>query len=441
MPESTLEFTPEDREQLARDIEQYFDRLWPYNRSITGEDYRTSLNILNEVMPTENLIFNTGEKVLDWTVPKEWNAEEAYLIDPNGKKRADFSVNNLHLMGYSIPFEGTMNLEELKPNLYTLPDQPNAIPYLTSYYKERWGFCMTQEEYDELPEGDYQVVIRTRLEPGKLVVGESVIQGKSDREVMLASYLCHPSMANNELSGPLVLSFLYRELKRLQPQLKYTYRFVVFPETIGAICYLSKRGFHLKDQLDAGYQITCIGDPGEFTYKHSRQHSSLADRAALQFMKEHDQTQIIPFNPAFGSDERQWCSPGFNLPVGSLMRTMYTVYPEYHTSLDNKDIMSFPGMADAVAAYMEIIRNMEENTTYNSLEPYGEPMLGPRGLFRSISSKKRDEDELAMWWLLNYADGQHDLLKIAELSGHSMDALVRVGKHIHENGLFETVES
>ena len=439
MPASTLEFIPKDRIQLAQDIENYFDKLWPLNRSLMGTDYRRSLDILNEVMPTNNLEFRTGEKVLDWTVPNEWNARDAYIIAPNGKKIANFKDNNLHLVGYSIPFRGKLALAELKEHLYTLPSQPDAIPYITSYYKERWGFCISQREYDGLEEGEYDVVVDTSLEPGKLVVGEARIKGQTNREILVSSYLCHPSLANNELSGPLVLSFLYKELKKLEGQLQYTYRFVVIPETIGAVAYLSKRGFELKDKLVAGYQITCIGDAGEFTYKHSRQHDSLADRAALQFMSEKKQSQVIPFNPAIGSDERQWCSPGFNLPVGSLMRTMYTVYPEYHTSLDNKSIMSFTGMADAVGAYLEIFRNIECNITYLSTEPYGEPQLGPRGLFSSVSDKNREEDELAMWWLLNYADGKHDLLAIAKLSGHSMDSLVRVGRRIKESGLFVEV--
>jgi aminopeptidase-like protein len=424
---------------LTTEIEKYFDKLWPLNRSLTGSDYRESLKIINEVMPTFQLEYPTGDKVLDWTIPEEWNAIDAYIISPSGQKIVDFKKNNLHLLGYSTPFKGKLSLQELKENLYTIPNQPDAIPYVTSYYKKRWGFCIPFNQFKKLEEGEYTVVVDTVFSHGKLIVGEAIIQGKNEKEVLISSYLCHPSMANNELSGPLVLTFLYRELLKKQHELEYTYRFVLLPETIGAVAYLSSRGTTLKKNLVAGYQVTCIGDKGEFTYKRSRQHNSLADRAAIQFMNEKKQQKIIPFNPAIGSDERQWCSPGFNLPVGSLMRTMYTLYPEYHTSLDNKSIMSFSGMADAVMAYMEIIRNIENNITYVSSAPYGEPQLGPRGLFRSVSDKNREEDELAMWWLLNYADGEHDLLKIAELSGHSMGALIRVGKTIKESGLFTTV--
>jgi aminopeptidase-like protein len=422
---------------MEREIEEYFDRLWPLNRSITGADYRASLGILNELMPTENYEFLTGEKVLDWKIPDEWNVEEAYIIAPDGSRFADFQKNNLHLLGYSIPFEGKLNLDELKSHLYSLPDQPDAIPYVTSYYERRWGFCLSHNKLSELQPGEYSVVVRTSLAPGKLVVGEAVIKGRSEKEVLFASYLCHPSMANNELSGPLVLTFLYRELERMKDRLEYTYRFVLMPETIGCVAYLSRCGFDLKKNLVAGYQLTCIGDNGEFTYKRSRDGNTLADRAATQFFRENKLNQIISFNPAFGSDERQWCSPGFNLPVGSLMRTMYTIYPEYHTSLDNKSIMNFSGMSKAVEALTAIVNSIENNVFYINTEPFGEPQLGPRGLFRSISGKTRQEDELAMWWLLNYADGDHDLLSIAELSGHSMDSLTRVAMNIAKTGLLK----
>jgi aminopeptidase-like protein len=422
-------------EHLAKELEDYFDRLWPLNRSITGIDYRKSLEILNEVMPTRNDSFKTGEKVLDWEIPKEWNVKSEYLICPDGRKIADFHVNNLHLLGYSIPFQSVISFSELKEHLYTIPEQPEAIPYVTSYYKERWGFCISYNEYLTLTEGNYQVYIDSSLTNGTLITGEAIIKGKSEKEVFFSTYLCHPSMANNELSGPLVLSFLYRELLKKQKELNYTYRFIVIPETIGAIAYLSKFGKFLKENTIAGYQITCIGDSGEFTYKMSRQGNSVADRAAICFMNENNQSQILPFNPAIGSDERQWCSPGFNLPVGSLMRTMYTKFPEYHTSLDNKDFIDFEAMANGVYAYLDIINYIENNYTYINLEPYGEPQLGRRGLFRSTSDKKREDDELAMWWLLNYADGEHDLLEIAQLSSCKMDSLIRVARNLEKSGL------
>lgn len=426
--------------EIAAEIEEYFDKLWPLNRSITGIDFRKSLEILDELIPTNKIAFKTGEKVLDWTIPSEWNVKDAYILTPNGEKMADFKKNNLHLMGYSIPVNEKMNLRDLKTHLYTLPDQPEAIPYVTSYYKRQWGFCISHVDFEKLEEGEYTVFIDSELSEGLLIDGDVLIKGKSEKEIFFSTYLCHPSMANNELSGPLVLSFLYRELKKQQQNLNYSYRFVILPETIGAVAYLSKYGNLMKQRTIAGYQITCIGDKGEFTYKKSRQSNSLADRAAEQFMKENNQKKIIDFNPAIGSDERQWCSPGFNLPVGSLMRTMYSVYPEYHTSLDNKSLMDFSGMEKAVEAYLDIINNIEHNYFYISNAPFGEPQLGPRGLFRAISDKGRQEDELAMWWLLNYADGEHDLLTIANLSGFKMSTLIRVGSKIEATGLFSKLD-
>jgi aminopeptidase-like protein len=426
--------------EIAAEIEEYFDKLWPLNRSITGIDFRKSLEILDNIIPTNRISFKTGEKVLDWTIPSEWNAIEAYILTPSGDKIADFKINNLHLMGYSIPVNMKMSLGELKNYIYTLPNQPEAIPYVTSYYKRQWGFCLSHVDFEKLEEGEYTVFIDSELSNGLLIEGDALIKGKSEKEIFFSTYLCHPSMANNELSGPLVLSFLYRELRKQESNLKYSYRFAILPETIGAVAYLSKFGNLMQERTIAGYQITCIGDKGEFTYKRSRQHNSLADRAAEQFMKENNQKKIIDFNPAIGSDERQWCSPGFNLPVGSLMRTMYSVYPEYHTSLDNKSLMDFPGMQKAVEAYLDIIKNIENNHFYKSNAPFGEPQLGPRGLFRAISGKDRQEDELAMWWLLNYADGEHDLLTIANLSGFKMSTLIRVGSKIEESGLFSKLD-
>lgn len=415
-------------------LEEYFDRLWPICRSITGDGFRRSLDILSELVPWQKHRFPTDQKVLDWTVPKEWNVSDAYIVDPNGTRRASFKENNLHLMGYSIPFRGTLPLSELQSHLHSLPDQPDAIPYLTSYYKERWGFCLRHQELEELPEGDYQVVVDTRLEDGYLEFGEAILEGETDEEILLSSYLCHPSLANNELSGPLVLSFLYRHIESW-PRRRYTYRFVVVPETIGAIAFLSMQGQNLKQNLVAGYQLTCVGDGGPFTFKKSRRGDSLADRAGLAFMKQMGATNVIPFSPAVGSDERQYCSPGFNLPVASLMRTMYTCYPAYHTSLDNKDLMSFHGMAEVVDAYEKMALSLERNRYYVNQCPFGEPQLGARGLFRSISGKQRHLEELALWWLLNYSDGEHDLFDISELSGLSVEVLDQVALRLIEADL------
>jgi len=420
------------------DLEAYFDRLWPICRSITGKGFRDSLDILAEIMPMERFAFRTGDKVFDWKIPNEWNVRDAYLIDPLGAKRAWFRTNNLHLMGYSIPFRGVMALAELKKHLYSLPDQPNAIPYLTSYYKERWGFCMTEEEIRSLPEGDYEVVVDTTLESGQLHVAEAVLRGKSREEVFFSSYLCHPSLANNELSGPLALAFLYKTLAAKTDR-HYTYRFAIVPETIGSIAYLTLRGKHLRERMVAGYLLSCVGDAGDFTYKCSRRGNTLSDRAAGIFLMDRKHS-LEKFDPSDGSDERQYCSPGFNLPIGSLMRTMYGKYPEYHTSLDNKAIISFEALSGTIMAYEAIVGIIENNGTYLNLSPMGEPQLGKRGLYPSVGQASLDDYVKTMMWVLNLSDGEHDLISIAEKSRSRFETVVAVVKDLKSHDLLAAAD-
>lgn len=404
---------------MQRELELYFDRLWPLNRSILGEGFRQSLDVLAEIMPTDRLRYPTGKQVFDWTIPKEWKVHEAYFEGPDGKRYADFSKNNLHLIGYSISFRGTVGLDELKKHLYTVPEMPEAIPYVTSYYEERWGFCISQETFDRLPEGDYYVHIDTRHEAGHLEIGEAILSGRSEREVFFSTYLCHPSMANNELSGPLVMAYLFKYLQERQRR-KYTYRFTITSETIGAIAYLSTRGKYMKSHVDAGFQMTCLGNPKPFTYKKTKNGNSLADRATLIALRGSSHT-VVPFHIT-GSDERQYSSAGFNLPMGSLMRTMYDQYPEYHTSLDDKSFISFDALQDSIKKYCEIVEIIESNYFPRNLSPYGEPQLSKRGLYPTLSKYSafnRDPGERyeTMMWLLSYADGTRDLIGIAEETG------------------------
>lgn len=420
---------------MNKSFESYFDRLWPICRSLTGPGYRQSLEILSEIMPTERLKFPTGQKVLDWVVPREWSIRDAYFIDPQGKKHADFKQNNLHILNYSAPFRGTLSFSDLKPHLYSLPDQPEAIPYLTSYYQERWGFCLPHGELISLPEGKYTVFIDSEQKDGHLEVGEAVLPGERKEEILFSSYLCHPSLANNELSGPLVLAFLYQRVKAM-PKRRFTYRFVILPETIGAICYLSKRGEHLKKNLLAGYQITCVGDPGKFTYKRSRRGDTLADRAACLLLRGLGPHEVIPFDPSAGSDERQYGSPGFNLPVGSLMRTPYGRYPEYHTSLDNKSFIRFEALEESLEAYAGIVEALEANRVWRNTVARGEPQLGRRGLYPTLGSQKNTGQKTkATLWLLNLADGSRDLLSIAEQSGQPIKMLIQLAEELRQAGL------
>lgn len=424
---------------LADDIAFYFDRLWPILRSITGSGVRQSQDILSEIVPLERHEIPSGTPVFDWTIPKEWIVREAYLIDPLGRRRLDIQENNLHVLNYSMPFKGTVSKQELQTHLYSLPDKPTAIPYVTSYYAPRWGFCLSQQQRDALPEGNYQVVIDTDFIDGSLTIGEAVLEGESEQEVLLSTYTCHPSLANNELSGPLVTAFLYQRLATLEKR-RLTYRFVFLPETIGAIAYLHLRGEHLKKNLIAGYVLTCIGDSGDFTYKRSRQCTSLADRAAEHVLKHQPTSyKVIDFSP-LGSDERQYCSPGFNLPVGSLMRSMYGTFAEYHTSLDNREFISFAAMAESVDTYYAIMTALDNNVRYKNNFPYGEPQLGKRGLYDTLGRNTIPELSSAVFWLLNYADGEHDLLSIAEKSGLNITLLQQAAEAGLKTGIIERLK-
>lgn len=424
---------------MKKELEKYFDRLWPITRSLTGNGNRESLKILSELIEIKITEIPCGTQCFDWNVPPEWNIKEAWIKNSKGEKIVDFSKNNLHILGYSEPFQGNLSFEELKPHLYTLPDQPDLIPYLTSYYKRRWGFCISHNQFMELDKNDkYEIFIDSSLdENGSMTIGEAVIKGKSEKEILFSTYICHPSLASNELSGPLVSAFIYRILKE-QKELKYTYRFIFVPETIGSIHSLSVNGEYWKKNLQAGFVITCIGDDGKFTYKKSRRGNSFPDRAVEAILNQTEsEFNIVEFFPS-GSDERQYCSPGFNLPVGSLMRTMYGKYPEYHTSADNKDFISFEAMEKSVLKHLEIIEVLERNEKYINKMPFCEPQLGKRGLYPTLGSQKGTEDFVtAMMWILNLTDGTNDLISISEKSKIPISQLIPVIDRLIENGILE----
>jgi aminopeptidase-like protein len=400
---------------MKNQIENYFDRLFPLNRSLSGNGVRETFDILKEIVDFEITEVPTGTIALDWTVPKEWNVNKAYITTPSGEKIADFHVNNLHLMGYSIPFEGDLSYEELSSHIMTRPDFPDVIPYVTSYYVERWGFCMSHNDFLILPkEGVYKVVVDTTLKNGSMTVGEAVIKGSSDKEILFTSYSCHPSMANNEVSGMLALSFLYQLIKK-KKNLKYTYRFYLAPETIGAIYYLSKKGFHFKENLIGGVVLTCCGDKGPITLKKSRSDSYFNSifNSILQFkQKEFKERDFFPM----GSDERQYCSPGFDLPVVCLTRTMYGEYKEYHTSKDDKSLIDFQSLEDYILILNEVVDSIELDGKYINQNPYGEPQLGKRGLYPTLMAiEDRGESLSRLLYLLNYSDGKHSLLEISNI--------------------------
>lgn len=414
------------------DLEATFDKLWPLPRSITGDGLRASLDILDDIMPLHRIEVPTGTRVFDWTIPPEWVVRQAYIVTPAGDRILDFADNNLHLVGYSTPFRGTLSLAELDQHLHSLPERPDAVPYVTSYYEPRWGFCAAHAVRQGLTDGPYEVVIDTDLVDGALSIGEAVLEGQNQTEVLFSSYLCHPSMANNELSGPLALAYLYRRIAAI-PDRRLTYRFVIAPETIGSLVYLNH---HDMTNLVAGYVLTCCGIPAPFTYKQSRRGDTLADRVAIHVLDNRgDHYHDLPFRPDYGSDERQYCSPGFNLPVGSLMTRMYATYPEYHTSDDNKSLISFRTIQDTIDVCEQIVHTLEANQTYKRTQPYGEPQLSRHGLYPSLSTVDSGREAAALMWVLNYSDGDHDLLWIAERSGHSIEALADAAEKAHTTGL------
>jgi aminopeptidase-like protein len=399
---------------IGNEIYQFAKELWPINRSITGKGLRETLQkVSKHLSKLEIKSVPSGTKVFDWTVPKEWEVKEAYIITPSGMKICDFSKNNLHLVGYSIPFEGEVSFEELKAHLHTLPDQPDAIPYVTSYYEERWGFCISQKKFDTLEDGTYKVVIRSSLFDGQLNYGELLIKGKSDKEIFLSTYICHPSMANNELSGPSVVTFLTKWLQETADT-HYSYRIIFIPETIGSITYLSQNYKEMKNKIFAGFNVTCVGDNRAYSYLPSRNGKTITDLVAKHILKWIDPNFIEYSWLDRGSDERQYCAPGIDLPIVSIMRTKYAEYAEYHTSLDDLETVVTPkGLDGGYWVIRKAIEALEKNKIYK-VNVLCEPQMGRRGLYSTLSTKEENQEVKLMMNFLSLSDGQTSLLKIAE---------------------------
>jgi aminopeptidase-like protein len=388
-------------------------RLFQICRSITGDGVRETLGILAEELP--GLVIHevpSGTQVLDWTVPDEWNIRGAYLEGPDGSRILDFRDSNLHVMSYSIPIDTTLSLEELQPHLHSDPDLPDAIPYVTGYYSRSWGLCLTQRERDRLTPGEYRVVIDSTLEPGSLTYGELVIPGALEDEIFVSTYICHPSLANNELSGPVVATALARWVRSL-PQRQYTYRFVFVPETIGAITLLSRSMEHLKSHVVAGFNLTCIGDDGDYSYLASRDGNLPIDRIAARVVAATPRPVVYSYLDR-GSDERHYGSAGVDLPVISLMRTKYGVYPEYHTSLDDLTVITPSGLQGGLDLVRDCIRELE-STTYYRTTVLAEAQLGRRGLYHSVHARTVADEVLMRTHLMAYADGTRSARDMAEL--------------------------
>ncbi|MFG1618152.1 DUF4910 domain-containing protein [Nonomuraea wenchangensis] len=408
-------------------------RLYPLCRSITGDGVRGTLEIVGEHLPLTVREVPTGTEVLDWTVPKEWNVRDAYVKDASGRRVIDFRESNLHVVGYSVPVAGTYSLAELRPRLHTLPEQPGLVPYRTSYYAETWGFCLSQDALDRLrdEDGPFEVRIDSTLAPGSLTYGEYVVPGRLPEEVMISCHVCHPSLANDNLAGIAVAVALARRLR--EP--RHTYRFLFAPGTIGAITWLARNRERLH-LVAGGLTLACAGDPGALTYKQSRRGDALIDRAVTHVLRGRPH-EVLEFSP-YGYDERQFCSPGFDLPFGSLTRTPYAGYPEYHTSGDNPDFVTPQAMEDTLDALTRVVEVLEHERTYVNLSPYGEPQLGRRGLYGSLGGRSDTKQaQMAMLWVLNLSDGEHGLLDIADRSGLPFAAVKEAAQSLLDAGLLK----
>ena len=429
-----------EKESVGKQMHKFMTELFPICRSITGNGVRETLKKIQTYVPLKITEVPSGTKAFDWIIPKEWNIKSAYVIDPKGNKIIDFKNSNLHVVSYSIPIHKKISLSELKPHIHTLPDMPKSIPYLTSYYNEDWGFCMKHEDFIELEEGEYEIMIDSSLENGSLTYAEFFKKGELDDEFLISCYICHPSMCNDNLSGVVLATFLATYLKDVNT--RYSYRILLIPETIGAITSLSKNEQELY-KIKHGLVATCLGDSGSITYKKTREGDNEIDKIAKYVLENSKQDySIIDFFPN-GSDERQFCSPGFNLPCGSLVRSIpgSGKFPEYHTSEDNLDFVKAENLADTFSKYYEIIYISENNVKYFNLNPKCEPQLGKRGLYRNLGSQKHSEEkDLAIFWILNQSDGKNSLLDIAIKSKLDFHLIKEVADNLIKHNLLKHIK-
>jgi aminopeptidase-like protein len=423
------------RPKVGEELHGLVAALYPICRSITGDGVRETLGRLGEIVPLEVHEIPTGREVLDWTIPREWNIRDAYVKDPGGRRVVDFRESNLHVVGYSTPVDQRMELADLREHLFTIPERPEWIPYRTSYYRDTWGFCLSHDVLLGLEDGTYEVRIDSTLEDGHLTYGELYLPGEQEDEVLISTHVCHPSLANDNLSGIAVSAFLARSLTELPRRLSY--RFLFVPGTIGAIAWLSENRPTVS-RIKHGLVLTGVGDGGRLTYKRSRKGNAEIDRAVEHVLRHSgDDHEVLDFSP-YGYDERQYCSPGFDLPVGCLMRTPWGRYPEYHTSADDLDLVRPDALADSLGTVLAALSVVDSNATFVNLSPFGEPQLGRRGLYRSAGGRKEESaSELAILWVLNLSDSRHSLLDVAERSGLEFGAVKAAADALLAAGLLE----
>jgi aminopeptidase-like protein len=410
------------------------EELFPICRSITGDGFRETLRRLSGHIPLDVVEVPSGTQVFDWTVPNEWNIRDAWIANSRGERVVDFAASNLHVVNYSVPVRQRMSLAELRPHLHSLPDHPDWIPYRTSYYKESWGFCLPHRTLESLPEDLYEVCIDSSLEPGHLTYGEYIVRGRTEHEVLVSCHCCHPSLANDNLSAIAVAVELARRLGGMERELEYTYRFVFIPGTIGSITWLASNR-DAAARIRHGLVLSCLGDEGSLTYKRSRRGDALVDRAAAHVLgRRGDGHRIRNFVP-YGYDERQYCSPGFNLAIGCLTRTPNGEFAEYHTSADNLSFVRPQSLADSLSVCERIIEVLEHDATYINVSPWCEPQLGRRGLYRATGGTGLREYEMALLWVLSYSDGESTLLDIAERAGLDFHVIRKAAADLVECGL------
>ena len=444
---------------IGNDMYELMERLYPITRSITGEGVRKTLKIFQDSIDLQIHEVTTGTKVFDWTVPEEWNIDDAYIMNKNGEKIVDFKKSNIHILQYSEKIEKKIGLEELKKHIFTLPEQPDTIPYRTSFYNKNWGFCMKHKEFLKLDDDEYAVNISSEHKDGSLTYGEFLIKGESTDEILISTYVCHPSLCNDNLSGPVLSLFLAKYFSK--QKLHYSIRFLFIPETIGAITWLARNEDNVKN-IKHGLVATCLGDSGNSTYKKTRDGDNIIDKIVEEVLIESGKPyKIMDFWPS-GSDERQYCSPGFNLPVGSLMRTPYDMFDEYHTSEDNLSFMNKESLRDSFLKYIAVIKKLEDyflvdipkrkipenknsannNPVFKNLIPKCEPQLGKRRIYDEIGGiKKQDslEQKKAIQWILNLSDGKNSLRDIQARSGLNYDILLDMSELLLKKQLLSVV--
>jgi len=426
------EITPSTTHDIGVAMHALITELFPICRSITGDGVRETLQRIGQHIPLEMHEVPSGTTVFDWTVPNEWNLKDAYIKTLGGERVIDVRQSTLHVLNYSTPINRIVGLQELREHLFTLPEQPDLIPYRTSYYHERWGFCLSHKQYLELNDPSYEVCIDATLEPGQLSYGECYLPGLSSDEVLISCHVCHPALCNDNLSGIALAVFLAKLLASRSRH--YSYRFLFIPGTIGAITWLALNETQLE-RIKHGLVVACVGDSGHMTYKRSRRGDAIIDRAVEHVLKHSgDEYEIVDFSP-YGYDERQYCSPGFNLPVGCLSRTPHSRFPEYHTSADNLEFVQPAFLSDSLAKYLAVVDVLEHNHSYVNLNPKCEPQLGKRGLYRALGGQASDVQQSALLWVLNLSDGTADLLQIAERAGLLFAEIKRATQLLLEHGL------